>query len=105
MNPAARRNSEYDRLNAYPEVCNCAPAIAGISDGPNTDCPQHGIHQSEPSEAQVEAAVKAFWPAYSAAVKDTRPDPQFGITPVQGHKCNVAGMRAALRAALTITEE
>jgi hypothetical protein len=30
-----------------PSDCICTPAIAGISDGPNVDCPEHG----EPSEA------------------------------------------------------
>lgn len=91
MNPAARNNSEFDRLDAYPQECTCGPAIADISDGPNTE--------GELSDAQVEAAAMAFWPAYSAAVRNIRSDPKSGITPAQAHKCNVAGMRAALRAA------
>ena len=61
--------------------------------------------QTEPTDAQVEAAAKAYWPAYSAAVRNTRPDPKFGITPAQGHKCTAAGMRAALTAALTAGQE
>ena len=34
-------------------ACICTPAIAGISDGPNLDCPEHGEPQGEPSDAQV----------------------------------------------------
>ena len=63
------------------------------------------LTQSEPTDVQVEAAAKAYWPAYSAAVRNTRPDPKFGITPAQGHKCTAAGMRAALRAAFTAGQE
>jgi hypothetical protein len=31
------------------ERCICTPAIAGISDGPNVDCPEHGERESEQS--------------------------------------------------------
>lgn len=31
-------------FDSYPdrELCLCTPAIAGISDGPNVECPTHG---------------------------------------------------------------
>lgn len=43
-------------------ACICTPAIAGISDGPNLDCPEHGEPQGEPSDAQVLAALNAYAP-------------------------------------------
>lgn len=36
-------------------ACICTPAIAGISDGPNLDCPEHGEPQGEPSDCTKSA--------------------------------------------------
>jgi hypothetical protein len=55
------------------------------------------------TDAQVEAAAKAFWPAYSRAVRVAPIDKRFGVTPSVGHECNVIGMRAALQAAQAVS--
>lgn len=41
-------------------ACICTPAIAGISDGPNLDCPEHGEPQGEPTDAQLIEARADF---------------------------------------------
>lgn len=62
MNPAKRNNSEYERLDAFTQGCICGPAIAGIGDGPNTDCPQHGDAQDAayPTLSTLRAALRAY---------------------------------------------
>ena len=47
--------------------CICTSAIAGISDGPNVECPEHGERQAEPSDATevVERMKAAGVGAYS----------------------------------------
>lgn len=42
-------------------ACICTPAIAGISDGPNLDCPEHGEPQGEPSDAAHSEHVTVNW--------------------------------------------
>ena len=59
-------------------ACICTPAIAGISDGPNLDCPEHGEPQGEPSDAQVlveaieKAISKLHWFPNNGVAEDLR---------------------------------
>ncbi|WP_282847196.1 hypothetical protein [Microbacterium oxydans] len=68
-------------------ACICTPAIAGISDGPNLDCPEHGEPQGEPSSEVPEPRawhdVAAFLERRGLAdggiadfIRENAPEPQ-----------------------------
>lgn len=57
----------------------------------------------EPTDAEVEAARAAYWPAYSAAVRNAPSNrPGQGISAEDGRKAVLAGHRAALTAARAV---
>lgn len=76
------------------DKCICTPAIAGISDGPSMDCPQHGDAQDAtyPTLSTLRAALRAYG--------DYRRQSSHMNASIHSQ-----AMRAALRAALATTEE